>query len=279
MADAISLRRLGPALGAELTGLDLSRPIDASPFAMIEQALDEHAVVLIRGQRLEAGTLAAFARRFGAPQFHVVERFRHPDAPEISFIANVDAEGRPDPFGNERATSWHTDATYEPRLPRLAMLHALEVPRAGGGTLFADMRAAHDALDPAMQARLAGLVGLHRFNAGPAGRLDIYGAEVRGKQFEDQRHPAVLRHPRSGRPILFLNPSHAHGLVGLDETEGWALVEALGRHAVEERFVYHHRWQVGDLLIWDELATIHRGAGDVDPGERRIMLRSIVYPP
>jgi taurine dioxygenase len=279
MADAISLRRLGPALGAELTGLDLSRPIDVSSFATIEQALDDHAVVLIRGQRLEAGVLAAFARRFGAPQFHVVERFRHPDAPEISFIANVDAQGRPDPFGNERATSWHTDATYEPRLPRLAMLHALEVPRAGGGTMFADMRAAHDALDPAMQARLAGLVGLHRFNAGPAGRLDIYGAEVRGKRFEDQRHPAVLRHPRSGRPILFLNPSHAHGLAGLDEQEGWALVEALGRHAVDARFVYHHRWQVGDLLIWDELATIHRGAGGFDPGERRIMLRSIVYPP
>jgi taurine dioxygenase len=276
MADTIGLRRLGPALGAELTGLDLSRP---AAIAAVEQALDEHAVVLVRGQRLAAETLAAFARGFGAPQFHVVERFRHPNAPEISFISNVNAEGKPDPFGNERATSWHTDATYEPRLPRLAMLHALEVPSAGGGTMFADMRAAYDALDPAMQQRLASMVGLHRFNSGPVGRLELYRAEVSGKQFDDQHHPAVLKHPRSGRPILFVNPSHAHGFVGEGRDEGWALVETLARHSTAERFVYHHHWQVGDLLIWDELATIHRGAGGFDPSQRRIMLRSIVYPP
>jgi taurine dioxygenase len=279
MTETIALRRLGSALGAELTGLDLSHQADAATIAAVERALDDHAVVLIRGQRLDAASLAAFAHRFGAPQFHVVERFRHPSAPEISFISNVDAQGRPDPFGNERATSWHTDATYEPRLPRLAMLHALEVPSAGGGTLFADMRAAHDALDAAMQARLAALTGLHRFNSGPVGRLDLYRTEVQGKKFADQRHPAVLKHPRTGRPILFTNPSHAHGFVGMGKDEGWALVETLGRHATQERFVYHHHWQVGDLLIWDELATIHRGAGGFDPNQRRIMLRSIVYPP
>lgn len=279
MMDTISRRRLGAELGVELTGIDVSLGVEPAVIASIERALDDHAVVLLRDQRLDAPRFAAFAHQFGAPQFHVVERFRHPDAPEISFIANVDAAGRPDPFGNERATSWHTDATYEPRLPRLAMLHALEVPRMGGGTLFADMRAAYDGLDPAMQARLGALTGLHRFNAGPAGRLDIYAAEVGRKSFEDQRHPAVLRHPGSGRPILFVNPSHAHGFVDVEPHEGWSLVEALARHAVDERFVYHHHWRVGDLLIWDELATIHRGAGDFDTNQRRVMLRSIVYPP
>jgi taurine dioxygenase len=274
-----SLRPLGTGtLGTEAVGVDLSVPLDDGALRWIEAAFAQHPVLVFRGQRLGAAQLDAYARRFGTPRRHVLERYRHHEIPEISYITNVDAQGNIDPFGVKRATKWHADATYEATLPRLAMLHALEVPAAGGGTLFADMAAAYEALPAALKAGIEGRTGLHRFNAGPAGGAAIYAGQALGEPLVEQRHPAVLRHPASGRSILFVNPSHTIGFEGMEAGQGWKLVEALSAHAIEDRFVYYHKWQVGDLLMWDELATMHRGAGDSRPSERRVMMRSIVYP-
>jgi len=132
-----------------------------------------------------------------------------------------------------------------------------------------------------MKDRLAGLVGLHGRTDGPAGaRLYDPEEEMRrtDKKYAEQRRPAVVNHPVTGRPILFVNPMHTHGFEGMDRKEAWQLIEELAEHATQERFTYYHSWQVGDLLIWDERATMHRGAGDYHPEERRIMLRTIVYP-
>ena len=98
------------------------------------------------------------------------------------------------------------------------------------------------------------------------------------KKYQEVRWPAVTRHPVTGRPILFVNPMHTHGFVGMTREEAWPLIEELAEHATQERFVYYHHWRVGDVLMWDERATMHRGAGDYRPDERRIMLRTIVYP-
>jgi taurine dioxygenase len=145
--------------------------------------------------------------------------------------------------------------------------------------MFADMRAAYDALSPVMKERLAGLTGLHGRTDGPAGER-LYG-DNKGqteKKYYEQPRPAVIHHPITGRPILFANPMHTHGFVGMEQKEAWPLIEELATHATQDRFVYYHSWQVGDLLIWDERATMHRGAGDYAPQERRVMLRTIVYP-
>jgi alpha-ketoglutarate-dependent taurine dioxygenase len=161
------------------------------------------------------------------------------------------------------------------------MLHALEIPASKGGTMFADMCAAYEALPQAMKDRLSALVGLHGRTDGPAGaRLYDPAEEMRrtDKKYEEQRRPAVINHPVTDRPILFVNPMHTHGFEGMEREEAWQLIEELAAHATQERFTYYHSWQVGDLLIWDERATMHRGAGDYHPEERRIMLRTIVYP-
>jgi len=132
-----------------------------------------------------------------------------------------------------------------------------------------------------MKDRLAGLVGLHGRTDGPAGaRLYDPEEEMRrtDKKYAEQRRPAVTNHPVTGRPILFVNPMHTHGFDGMERKAAWALIEELAAHATQERFVYYHSWRVGDLLIWDERATMHRGAGDYHPEERRVMLRTIVYP-
>jgi alpha-ketoglutarate-dependent taurine dioxygenase len=272
------LRRLGNALGTEAIGIDLAA-LDDATFAWIEHAFAEHPVLVFRNQRLSAGDIAAFGRRFGTPRKHALVKYRHPDYPEVSWLTNVEEDGKIDWYGVKRATDWHTDSTYEAELPLLAMLHAIEVPSRKGGTMFADMRAAYDALPDGMKKRLAGLVGLHGRSSGPAGER-LYGEDkgVTEKKYDELPRPAVINHPVAGRPILFVNPMHTHGFAEMPRGEAWPLIEELAAHATQEQFTYYHSWQVGDLLIWDERATMHRGAGDYHPAERRVMLRTIVYP-
>ena len=281
MNNAPELRPLGEALGTEVRGVDLSQPIDEPTFAWIARAFAEHAVLAFRDQHLSAAELAAFGRRFGMPRQHALVAYRYEGVPEVSWLRNVDDAGAIDWYGVKRATDWHTDSTYEPELPLLAILHALEVPAAKGGTMFADMRAAYDALPEAMKQRLSGLVGLHGRTDGPVGARLYSPDEAKNMtdtDYPEQQRPAVINHPVSGRPILFVNPMHTHGFLGMERGEAWRLIEELAAHATQERFVYYHSWRVGDVLMWDERSTMHRGAGDYRPEERRVMLRTIVYP-
>jgi len=279
MTQAPQLRALSAALGTEALGIDLSKPLEAETLAWIHAAFAEHPVLVFRGQDLGAAELAAFGRRFGVPRPHALTKYRHAECPEVSWLTNVEETGEIDWYGVKRATDWHTDSTYEEALPLLAMLHAKEVPAARGGTMFADMRAAYDALPAARKQLLSGLTGLHGRSTGPAGER-LYGDDkgVTDKKYDEVPWPAITRHPVTGRSILFVNPMHTHGFVGMERQEAWPLIEELAAHATQERFVYYHRWRVGDVLMWDERATMHRGAGDYRPDERRIMLRTIVYP-
>src|SRR3954452_9039013 len=126
MTDTPQLRPLGDALGMEALGIDLSKPLDAATINWIEAAFAEHPVLVFRNQNLDAGTLYDFARHFGIPQKHILERYRHPERPEVSFVSNV-KDGKIDYVANKRANAWHADETYNPVLPRLAILHAKEV--------------------------------------------------------------------------------------------------------------------------------------------------------
>ena len=279
MEDVRELRPLGQALGTEALGIDLSNPLDNETFAWIAHAFAEHPVLVFRDQNLGAAELAAFGRRFGVPRKHALVKYRHPEHEEVSWLTNVEPDGKIDWYGVKRATCWHTDSTYEPELPLLAILHAKEVPLDRGGTMFADMRAAYDALPPGMKERLEGLTGLHGRSSGPAGER-LYGDDkgVTEKVYAELPRPAVMRHPVTGQRILFVNPMHVHGFAGMERDEAWGLIEELAHHATQERFIYYHSWRVGDVLMWDERATMHRGAGDYRPEERRVMLRTIVYP-
>lgn len=279
MTTTPQLRPLGETLGTEALGIDLAKSLDAPTFAWIARAFAEHPVLVFRDQNLGAAELAAFGRRFGTPRQHALIKYRHADCPEVSWLTNVDANGNVDWYGVKRATDWHTDSTYEDVLPLLAILHAKEVPSQKGGTMFADMRLAYAALPETKKQLLSRLTALHGRSIGPAGEK-LYGDDkgVTAKVYRDVPWPAVTQHPVTGEPILFVNPMHTHGFVGMTQQDAWPLIEELAAHATQERFVYYHRWRVGDVLMWDERATMHRGAGDYRPDERRVMLRTIVYP-
>ncbi|HEY2619166.1 MAG TPA: TauD/TfdA family dioxygenase [Acetobacteraceae bacterium] len=279
MTSSPRLRPLGETLGTEALGIDLSQPLDEATSAWIGRAFAENPVLVFRDQDLGAGELAAFGRSFGTPRMHALIKYRHAEHPEVSWLTNVEEDGKVDWYGVKRATDWHTDSTYEDHLPLLAILHAKEVPSEKGGTMFADMRAAYEALPEVRKQQLEGLTALHGRSTGPAGER-LYGDEkgVTEKVYQEMRWPAVTRHPVTDRPILFVNPMHTHGFSGMAREEAWKLIEELAEHATQDRFVYYHRWRVGDVLMWDERATMHRGAGDYQPEEHRVMLRTIVYP-
>jgi len=278
-APSPEIRALGDALGTEALGIDLSRPIDTATATWIKETFAAHPVLVFRDQNLGAAALAAFGGLFGTPRKHALIKYRHADHPDVSWLTNVDETGKVDWYGVKRATDWHTDSTYEDDLPLLAILHAKEIPSEKGGTVFTDMGAAYAALPEARKRQLATLTGLHGRHLGPAGRK-LYGDDsgVTEKQYLEVPWPAVLPHPVTGRPILFVNPMHTHGFAGMTREESWPLIEELAAHATQDRFVYYHEWRVGDVLMWDERATMHRGAGDSDPKQRRVMLRTIVYP-
>jgi taurine dioxygenase len=141
------------------------------------------------------------------------------------------------------------------------------------------MRAAFDALPAEMKEKLTGMTALHGRSSGPAGER-LYG-DNKGdtdQTYSELQWPAVVRHPVTERQILFVNPMHTHGFVGMSREEATPLIQELEKHSTRDQFVYYHRWRVGDVLMWDERATMHRGAGDYRPEDRRIMLRTIVYP-
>src|SRR5271155_4946454 len=267
----LELRQLHPLFAAEADGIDLARPIDAPVVDEIWQAIDRYAVLVFRGQRLDDTQLRDFAARFGPLEIGRAaaaggrRRLKHP---EIGDISNLDEDGRLrerddrrrlDSLGNRL---WHTDASYMPVPVVLGMLHAVAVPPASalgrGETEFADMRAAYDAMPEAMKEAIDGLVAEHDvfWSRGQIGFTEFLPGER--EKYPPSRQRLVRRHPGSQRKTLYLS-AHASHIAGWPVPEGRILLYDLNLHATRPEFVYSHNWQVGDLVIWDNRCTMHRG--------------------
>ena len=275
--DTAKMQPLGGALAAEITGVDVGRPLDDEGFGAIEAAFRQSPVLVFRNQDLGAPVLSGFATRFGRIVPGVIEKYRHPDAPEISYLTNVEADGRVDVFGVRRASAWHYDGSFAEVPPKCAMLHALEIPAEGGGTMFADLYAAYADLPADLKARAEELETVNHFGLGPEGR-DYYRGLTpeRWAAYAPVRKPLVARHPTTGRPHLQFCMIHTAGFVGMSHGEGHALLRELLAHATAEENAYYHAWRPGDVVLWDERATMHRNAGDFPPDQPRIMLRAMV---
>jgi alpha-ketoglutarate-dependent 2,4-dichlorophenoxyacetate dioxygenase len=268
---AIELRPINPRFAAEIGGIDLGRSIDRPAVDAIWEAIDRYAVLVFRDQHLHDTQLRDFAAKFGPLEIGRAaarggrRRLAHP---EIGDISNLDEEGRLrqrddgrrlDSLGNRL---WHTDASYMPVPVVLGMLHAVAVPPpsalGGGETEFADMRAAYDALSEPMKVEINGLVAEHDvfWSRGQIGFTEFPAGER--EQYPPSRQRLVRRHSGSRRKTLYLS-AHASHIVGWPVPEGRLLLLDLNTHATQPEFVYSHRWQVGDLVIWDNRCTMHRG--------------------
>ena len=265
-------------LGSEVCGVDFSKPLLAEERAAIETALERQLVVVARGQRLSDPELLAFSRNFGELDPPGPNPYGEPfnkDFPEINVISNVIENGRAIGGLGAGEAAWHADMTYIEVPPKCAVLHALEIPADGGGnTYFADMYAAYEALPQALKAAIEGKSTIHDASRNSAGLLRKGYAEVSDvRKTAGARHPLVRTDRATGRRSLFLGRRHNSYVVGLDVCESEALLDALWACATEPQFTMCHRWQVGDVVMWNNRAVLHR-RDPFDASARRIMHRT-----
>ncbi|MEJ0016201.1 MAG: TauD/TfdA family dioxygenase [Acetobacteraceae bacterium] len=260
-----------PSFVAEVAGLDLAVPVDAATVDALWAAIDRYAVLILRDQRLTDAQLRDFAARFGPLEIgRAAARGgkRRIAIPQIGDISNLDADSqvrrlddrrRLDSLGNRL---WHTDASYMPVPVVLGMLHAVALPPpspfGNGETEFADMRAAYDALPAATRQAIDGLVVAHDvfWSRGQIGVTEFPPGER--EQYPPSPQRLVRTHPGSQRRTLYLS-AHASHVVGWPVADGRLLLWDLTAHATQRQFVYSHDWRVGDVVIWDNRVTMHRG--------------------
>jgi len=279
----ISIRKLAEPLGAEVTGIDVGQPMSDETFRRIEDAFHEHCVLVFRNQRLTPEGHTGFSRRFGDLLVHVLRQYNDPQMPEVLVLSNIVENGKP--LGIQDAGQyWHTDLSYTAEPSRCSLLYSLEIPVengvALGDTLFVNTAAAYDALSGDMKTKLAGRKATHSYTARYQ-RMQKGGSRVDLE--EDQKkavppvvHPIVRTHPFSGRKCLYVNEGFTVDIIGMPQEESDALLADLYKHVTDERFMYRHRWQVGDLLMWDNCSTQHNAIANYGPHQRRHMRRTTV---
>lgn len=267
----LTVRRLHPLFAAEITGIDLTRPLDDATRREIERLMDEHAVAVLPGQPIDDTQQIAFSSLYGplevAPPVRgksgwrgVGKRIKHA---EIFDISNLDDDGRIlDADDQRRAYQegnqlWHTDSSFRQKSATWSLLHARVVPPDGADTEFIDTRAVYDALSQAMKGRIEGLIAEHSIWHSRAKLGGYVPTEEERRSRPPAHHPLVRRHPGSGRNALYI-ASHASHILGWPVEAGRALLQELTEFATQPRFIYAHRWRVGDLLIWDNRCTLHR---------------------
>jgi taurine dioxygenase len=276
---AFQLRAFDGPLGAEVVGLDLSRPLPDEVFSRLHRAHLDHHVLVLRDQRITPAQQIAFSRRFGPLQIHVLDRFQLPGHPEVLVVSNIKENGRPIGLG-DAGYFWHSDLSYKQRPSVGSMLHAQELPAAGGDTVFANMHAAWDSLPDALRRAVQGLRAEHTYLAKYAElqrrspwRPDL--SDAQRAQVQPVAHPVVRTHPETGRKALFVSEHFTTRLVGVPQPRSDELLQALFEHSVRPDHLYRHRWQPHDLVFWDNRSVMHLAAGCPDDQRRKLYRTTI----
>jgi alpha-ketoglutarate-dependent 2,4-dichlorophenoxyacetate dioxygenase len=278
---AITVKRLHPLFAAEIAGVDLTRALDDATFREIEDAFDEHSILVFHDQRIDDEQQLAFSRRFGALEQTTANVTNSGKPSEVADISNVGADGKLMPLdskamkyrdGNEM---WHTDSSFK-RIPaKASLLSAREVPPQEGDTEFASLRAAYAALPPDTRAGLENLIAIHSYTYS-RGLVDpdLFTPE-QAAQVPPVRQRLIRVNPKNGRKALYVG-SHASRIEGMPLEPGRRMLQELLAAATRPDFVYRHRWRQFDLVIWDNRAALHRGCGWDKTRYRRVMHRTTV---
>ena len=264
---AITIRQVGPCFAGEVDGIDLATPLSPEDAAAIHAGMDRYAVLVFHGRPVTLEQQMAFTLALGPIEQAIDTGLREANGYRIpttfADVSNLDKNDRV--FERDNRTRlfalgnrlWHSDSSFKPTPAKYSLLHAHSIPSRGGNTEFADMRAGWDSLDPETQAACEGLICEHS---------QIYSRQILGftdfteqerARFAPVRQVLVRTHPVTGRKSLYLS-SHAGGIIGWPVPEARAFLRDLIEHATQRQFVYSHRWQVGDLVMWDNRQTMHR---------------------
>ena len=257
--------------GAEVVGIDFTRPVDRETRAALARAFARHHVLVMRRQRFTPDEFKAAAQLFGELLPHDKKEHHVPGHPDIYYISN-------DEFVNGRriipGETFHTDHSNHPRPPKATMLLAVELPSRGGDTQYVNMHDAYDDLPADTKRRIEGLKAVHVY-------LSTHSPRPLGHITEESLrnlpppgiHPLVRSHPENGRKALYLNPVRMESIVGMADAEALALIDDLMRHATQKKYEYRHQWRLGDWVIWDNRCVMHQANADYDMNERRYLWR------
>jgi taurine dioxygenase len=273
---------LSPGFGVEAAGVDLSQPLSEKAFAEVERAFYDHQVLALRAQQITAAQFAAFARRLGPPQPHVIDQFHHPEDPNILILSNVKKDGQP--TGLQDAGSYfHTDYSYLQVPARATMLYSLVVPKVGGNTLFANQQAAYEDLPDTMKKRIEPLYGIHHY--GNRHDTDDRSRTAASPLTEEQKakmplitHRIARPHPVTGRKSLYAVSGSSFGIVGMPEDEARDLLDELAEHSTQPKYRHSFAYGVGDVVVWDNASLLH-SATLTDLNDPRTLWRITVLEP
>ncbi|WP_235971730.1 TauD/TfdA dioxygenase family protein [Azohydromonas caseinilytica] len=269
------IRSFSGPLGAEVLGLDLSRPLSDDGFRRLHRAHLDHHVLVFRDQHsLTPEQQVALSARFGPLQRHVLKQFALPGHPDVLIVSNVIENGQPIGLG-DAGHFWHSDLSYKPRPSLGSFLHAQELPSEGGDTLFANQHLAYETLPQALKQAVTGRFAEHWYLARYAElqQRSPWRPNLSPEQIAEVPpavHPVVRTHPENGRPALFVSEHFTTRVLDLPEDESRALLDELFRHSTQPEFVYRHRWRAGDLVFWDNRSVVHLATGCPDHLRRRL---------
>ncbi|MBT5263684.1 MAG: TauD/TfdA family dioxygenase [Rhodospirillaceae bacterium] len=266
---------LAEGFGADIQGVDLSQPVSDADRATIYRTFLDHRVIRLRGQDLAPDNVLDASRILGPDlEAHLFKQFHHPDTPLIIILSNR----RDTKTGAEKGLKnggafWHHDVSYKPEPAKATMLYAVEVPDEGGDTIFCDMTRAYDELSDDLKDRIEGRTAIHNYGYLKREIFTSGQAEVP----PDCRHPVVRTHPETGRKALYINPSYTVRIEGVEEAESDALKQKIFEHCLQEKYLMHYKWQAGDVVAWDNAASMHTATTDkLDPAKYRTLWRTIV---
>lgn len=271
----MEIKPLDGNFGAQVIGLNLARDLDVETRGEINQAFVDNTVLCFRGQSFAApDEFLTAVKNLGEPMPPVTSTYRLPGFDVIEELTNRAIDKRTgDTTPLMRGGSWHTDHSNLERPPKATVLYAIEVPEVGGNTEFTCLALAHEALDASIKESVRGKRAFHAYLSRRAPRRLLSRTREEEKGSSGCWQPLVREHPETGRNSLYLNPMRCDAIEGMDEAEGDMLLDGLYAHCDQKRFQYSHRWQPGDVLIWDNRSALHQATFDFDPSRRRYLHR------
>lgn len=277
----LEIRPLSDALGAEVTGLDLTRPINDAQKQQIQDAFLKHHLLCLRSEPLDPADFARVAGYFGKPQLQLLRRRRHGETPEVSILDSTykSQEDKPDDMSLVRLSGWHTDDSYFATPAKATLLQSIEIPESGGETRFCNMRKAYLDLPEETRQRIDKLRAVHSYDTKRAPARAVKLTKEEEAETPDVDHPLVRTHEDTGEKTIYFNSNRTDQVVGMERTESDALLDMIYDHVTQPKYQYHHKWRVGDILLWDNRCLMHSVNMDFPVGQRRLHQRILLEGP
>ncbi len=277
-----TIKPSGKILGATVEGLDLSKTLSEKDRALIFRSLGTYGVLHFPKQSLDATALKAFSQRFGTLEIHVANLFQEPGNPEVMILSNIVENGKPIGMA-DAGQGWHTDMSYSSAIAFANVLYGIRIPHRDGlslgATEFANMHAAYDDLPEEIKQRLQRATALHDFDKfwemmrREKGSARPALTEEQRRQRPAVSHPVFLKHPITERYVLYANPGYTVRIKDVPEQESNQLLEFLFAHQLQPKYRFAHQWAEGDVLMWEDIGTLHNAVADYTENEPRLIKR------